>query len=236
MRGDKFYNGDDPRYLGAYSVAEVGHYVLIPKATVRSWVAGRPYPTQKGEKYFRPVIKLPERQSTNLSFINLIEIHVLDAIRRKHMVPLDKVRRAIDYLKKEFGSEHPLAEDRLATDGLDLFVEKYGQLINVSRSGQLEMKELLEAHLQRIDRDAKGIAIRLFPFTRKRSFVEPKSIMIDPFISFGRPVLAGTGIATAVVAERYKAGESIADLSADYGRNSKEIEEAIRCELVLEAA
>jgi uncharacterized protein (DUF433 family) len=49
-------------------------------------------------------------------------------------------------------------------------------------------------------------------------------------------VLAGTGIPTAIVAERYKAGESIDELAEDYGRSRKEIEEAIRCELWLEAA
>lgn len=46
----------------------------------------------------------------------------------------------------------------------------------------------------------------------------------------------GSGIPTAVIAERYKAGESIQDLAADYGRAPEEIEEAIRCELRLAEA
>jgi uncharacterized protein (DUF433 family) len=61
-------------------------------------------------------------------------------------------------------------------------------------------------------------------------------VVIDPHISYGRPVLVGTGIPTAVVAERYKAGEPIDELAEDYGRSRKEIEEAIRCELWLDAA
>ena len=52
----------------------------------------------------------------------------------------------------------------------------------------------------------------------------------------GERVLVGTGIPTAIVAERYKAGESIDELAEDYGRSRNEIEEAIRCELWLEAA
>jgi uncharacterized protein (DUF433 family) len=98
------------------------------------------------------------------------------------------------------------------------------------------MKELLETYLKRVERDAKGIALRLYPFTRKRASEEPRSVVIDPFVSFGKPVLAGTGIPTAIVAERYKAGESVGQLSADYGRLDLDIEEAIRCELELEAA
>jgi uncharacterized protein (DUF433 family) len=60
--------------------------------------------------------------------------------------------------------------------------------------------------------------------------------VIDPRIAFGRPVLVGTGIPTAVVAERYKAGESVDDLAGDYGRDRLEIEEALRCELDVAAA
>ena len=81
-----------------------------------------------------------------------------------------------------------------------------------------------------------GIPVRLYPFTRERKSKEPKAIVIDPYISFGRPVLIGTGIATSVIAQRYKAGESIAELAEDYGRSMSEIEEAIRCELWLDAA
>ncbi len=51
----------------------------------------------------------------------------------------------------------------------------------------------------------------------------------------GRPVLVGTGIPTAILAERYKAGESIDELALDYGCDRLQIEEAIRCELRLVA-
>ena len=56
-------------------------------------------------------------------------------------------------------------------------------------------------------------------------------IVIDPRLSAGRPVIAGTGLATELIAERYKAGESITVLARDYGRENSEIEEAVRCEL-----
>jgi uncharacterized protein (DUF433 family) len=55
--------------------------------------------------------------------------------------------------------------------------------------------------------------------------------LIDPYIAFGRPVLTGTGIPTAVIADRYKAGESIDELANDYEQDRFRIEEAIRCEL-----
>ena len=37
--------------------------------------------------------------------------------------------------------------------------------------------------------------------------------------------------ATGILAERYKAGESVAERARDFERSKAEIEEAIRCEL-----
>ncbi len=93
------------------------------------------------------------------------------------------------------------------TDGLDLFVRKYGELINVSKGGQRALREVVEAYLRRIERDEAGLAARLFPFSRL-ALDAPRLVVIDPARGFGRPILAGAGISTAVVAERFKAGES----------------------------
>jgi uncharacterized protein (DUF433 family) len=176
-----------------------------------------------------------------LSFVNLVEAHVLDAIRRTHGIALPNVRKAIQFVERKLGSRYPLAEKTFETDGIDLFVQEYGQLINVSRELQLAMKTVLEAYLQRIERDASGLAIRFYPFTRDRMpslavGKEPRSVVIDPRVSYGRPVLVGTGIPTSILAERYKAGDSIKALADDYDVPTDEIEEAIRCELQTEAA
>ena len=234
--GKQKFDRKSPEEQPAYGLTEASRYLSIPSATLRSWVAGRKYPTESGPRFFKPIIQLPEDVRAGLSFVNLVEAHVLDAIRRHHQVPLGKIRQAIHYLQKHFSSAHPLAEQRFQTDGIDLFVEKFGQLINVTQSGQMALRELLKAYLHRVERDASGTAVKLYPFTRKRDLSEPKVVVIDPRISYGRPVLVGTGIPTAIVAERYKAGESIDELAEDYGRSRNEIEEAIRCELWLEAA
>lgn len=119
--------------------------------------------TGTGERFFKPTIQLPDKEQRLLSFVNLVEAHVLDAIRRAHGVALWRVRKAIDYLKKQLGSPHPLAEQRFVTDKVDLFVEMFGNLVNISQEGQLAMKELIETHLRRIERDTAGLPIRLYP-------------------------------------------------------------------------
>ena len=227
----------DAREVASYGVMEAAHYLRIPRTTIRDWVLGRHYRSTNGVRFSKPIIQLPNPDMKLLSFMNLVEIHVLDAIRRKHDIPLEKVRTAMNYLLRQFPSKHLLADQEFITDGMNLFINKFSQLINISQEGQLAIQEVLQAHLHRIERDIKGIPIRLYPFTRKRDLQEePRAVVIDPQVSFGRPVLAGTGIPTAVIAERYKAGESVDDLADDYGRRRLEIEEAIRCELSVEAA
>lgn len=226
-----FYAGGDPRLLPAYTIAEAGHYLRIPIPTLRSWVLGRCYPVKDGKHFFLPVVSLPQKVPHLLSFVNLVQAHVLDSIRSRYNVPLHKVRGGIAYLRRQFRADHPLADHLIETNSRDLFVRKLGQLINISREGQLAMREVLDAYLQRIEWDDSGLAMKLYPFTRKRDLNEPRVVVIDPRVSFGRPVLVGTGIPTAVIADRYKAGESIDELARDYERRRLEIEEAIRCEL-----
>lgn len=139
------------------------------------------------------------------------------------------------FLKDRLKTKHPLADYEFTTDGINLFVDHLGRFINVTEKGQLAIKELLNVYLRRIERDPNGIPVKLFPFTREPEADEPRAIVIDPRLSFGRPVLAGTGIATVIVAERYKAGETMRELAADYGRSTSDIEEAIRCELEIPA-
>jgi len=236
-KGEVFYPVQDiaPRELPAYTITEAARYLRMPAATLRSWVVGRYYPTEAGRTFFRPIILIADKKHLLLSFINLVEAHVLDAIRRKHNVSLRNVRIALNYLSRNFNQKHPLADQSFETDGINLFIQKYGQLINISQAGQLAMRSLMHAHLRRIEHEG-GLPIRLYPFIRKRENDEPKRVVIDPRVSFGRPVLAGTGIATLIVAERYKAGESVDELAQDYRCERLDIEEAIRCELQVEAA
>lgn len=235
----KLYDGKDPRNLPAYTLNEASRYVGVPLRTLQSWVSGRSYETESGSRFSKPLILRSDKSSPLLSFNNLIEAHVLSAIRREHSVPMPKVRKALDFLSRRYESQNPLSEHDFETDGIDLFVEKYGELINVTRGGQIAMRDILQLYLTRIERDENGLASQLFPFTRvpiETIKENPKIIAINPRIAFGKPVISGTGIPTAIIAERYKTGESISEIAGDYGRDFNEVEEAIRCEFELQAA
>lgn len=216
------YRGRNPVEIPAYTIPEVSQWLGVAGSTLRAWLLGQ------GE--FQAVVEIADRASRTLSFRNLVELHVLAAIRRKHNVSLQRVRRAVDFMEKGLGVSHPLSSARMLTDGRDLLVEACGNYLNVSQRGQGEIREILQAYLERIEHDAQGAPARLYPFSRKDPMHAPRSIVIDPLVEFGRPCLAASGIPTVEVADRYKAGESIESLAQDYGRAREQIEEAIRYE------
>jgi uncharacterized protein (DUF433 family) len=227
-RGVDVYRGRDPREVPAYGLVEASHYLRLPEQTIRQWLYGRPLPSGKVSK---PLVYPASPATYQLSFVNLLELHVLSAIRRQHKVNMRKVRQAIDELEKQFNSPHPLIDQEMLTDGTDIFVDSIGQLVNLNQHGQYAMREILSAYLRRIERNEAGLAIRLYPFTRRPGEDTPRIIAIDPRLAFGRPVIAGTRIPTAEVAERFKAGDSIDDLLREYDASASQIHEAIRCEL-----
>ena len=162
--------------------------------------------------------------------MNLLECHMLASMRSLYDLRLPKIRRALAHLNKASRFSHPLIEEPLFTNHIDVLIKEIDKFINLSRDGQLVIPEIVEAHLERVEYDKTLGAFRFYPFVRARSVTEPKFIVIDPGLGFGKPVIAGTGISTAVIASRFNARESMPDLAKEYGLEEKQIEEAIRWE------
>lgn len=224
------YGGQDPRDIPTYSAGDAARYLKIPASTIRAWTVGRKYPVNDGHKQFRPLIETSVKNPLRLSFINLIEIHVLRAIRQDHNLDLAKVRTALDYIDEQFKTPHPLAHQEFYTDGVDLFIEEYGLQINASAQGQINLKNLLTAHLDRIEPDDRGLAVKLYPFTRNQEENNPRLVAIDPRVAFGRMAIEGRGIPTDIITERFHAGDSPEQIADDYECEVEKIQEAIRCE------
>jgi uncharacterized protein (DUF433 family) len=226
-RSPRNVSTESPSEQPAYTLAETARYLKLPVATLRSWVVGRSYPTAAGPERFQPLIHPPRRKPPVLSFSNLIEAHVLRALRTDHGVSVKDLRRALKYAEEALGVERLLLRRELCTEGGNLFLERYGQLINLSASGQLAMRKVFEQHLERVVWDVPQFPVRLYPFLASEGIGPDRSIAIDPQIAFGRPIVVRRGVSTHVIAERIDAGETVADLAADYDLSPTEIEDAV---------
>ncbi|MCC7397907.1 MAG: DUF433 domain-containing protein [Planctomycetes bacterium] len=216
----------DPRDLPNYSLQEAARWLGLPLNTLRVWLRGQDYATKSGKRRASPVVHPACHDPVQLSFWNLVECSVLATIRRQHEVSLQKVRRALGYVAKELGKRRPLIDQDFSTDGVGLFVDHYGKLIDASQQGQVAMREILQAGLTRIERDAAGLAARLFPWRTDPH--EPRVVAVDPRIAFGQPIVASTRIPVEVLFARFRAGDSIAHLAQDYRVEPSLIEELVR--------
>jgi uncharacterized protein (DUF433 family) len=234
ITADELQRFRDPREMPVYGTREAANYLRIPHTTLKSWVLGRDYKTSAGMQRFQPVIALPDPSLPLLSFYNLAEAHVLSVFRKDYGIHLLNIRKAMDFVSDRFGHHHPLIDQEFATDGATLFIQHLGKTLDASAGGEIVLN--FYAYLNRLDR-VNDVVTRFWPFTRSVVTADsPRSVFIDPQISFGRPSLIRCNVPTAEIAERFTAGEAVDALAADYGCEAADINEGLRCELATRLA
>ena len=217
--GADIYGGRDPLTLPFYSLADAAKIVGMPRPTVRVWIAGR----DQAPAIFPPAD--PER--LQLSFLDLIQVYVLRTLRNVHEVKMSAAKAALKELKRHSKATHPLAAENLLTAGGGVFLEKYNALIRLDASGQIAIRQVLEQALRRVNRDAAGRPIALFPVRFGWDSQDQGPIAVNPSIAFGQPVVAGTRVLTAEVASRINAGDTAADVAEDLHLTDEQVRDAL---------
>lgn len=213
----RIYGDTDPRELPLYGQREAASLLRVPRGTLRGWLS-----ESEGA---HPVIRISDPEAGRLSFNNLVEGYVLRSLRTKHDVPIRAVRRAVRYAEQQLAIDRLLLRRELRWSG-DLFWEELSELINLSESGQLAMREVVESYLNRVEWDEDtNLPTRLFP--RVITAPNAKNVVIDPRIAFGQPTISGTGVATSIVARRVDAGETVGAVARDYGVSPSKVREAL---------
>jgi uncharacterized protein (DUF433 family) len=231
------YGGRDPRDLPIYLIEEAAFILGLATSTLKAWTFGSQWTDASGRKRtYEPLIIPPERTDRlMLSFTNLIEAHVLHAIRRVHQIKMSRVREAMTAIRHDLESQHPLAEQDLYTAGQNILIVKYGTYVSMSAGKQSEMAEVIKIYVKRVERDETRIA-RFYPFSGDPIIAgpavteQPKIVSVDPFVSFGRPVIAGTNIRTEILSERWLGGDTIESLAAEYQLDKDIVEAALKYE------
>lgn len=203
---------DEIKTTPAYSLAEAARYIGAGPSTVHNWFRGKNailHPASKGR----------------ISFLDLVQAHVLQIVRKGYHINMKKVRIAAETLKNLRGSLDFLAHRDFYVDDRHLFIMLDEQLISLSEGGQRVNQEIIKEGLRQIDYGADGFTDRFYP---KAHGSVQKDFAISPLVNYGRLHIARLGIGAEAIRTRFVAGESISDIAADYGAQFSEIEEAIR--------
>lgn len=226
-----FYVMEDPREIPVYGPTEAARFLRMNVSTLRTWFFGREYSTSEGPSQFEPVIRPASEDPKLLSFNNLIEAHVLLALRRIHEVPMSAVREAVDVAAENLEIGRMFLLDSLKTAFGEIFIENYGRVVHLRRTQQIALRAYFHEHIQRVQTDAAFAPRAFYPFLRASTQFQggngDKPIVIDPRVGFGQPTISGTGVLTSVVTERVNAGEEEGALAEDYGISAAQVRAAI---------
>lgn len=206
----------DFRYQPTYNIAEAARYLRVAPATLHSW---------NERAWKRPAL---------LSFMNLVEAHLLRALRTEQGVDVDKLLMSAKYIGEKRGINPLWVSNELCKEAGDVLIDTYAGLVKVSATSLIAMRHQFKAHLAGIDWDEKGTPVRLFPAFAGFSIPGAENtVVIDPMLCFGSPVLAPSCVSTAVIAARVDAGETMAELALDYDLHMRDIEAAVLFERVV---
>lgn len=169
-----------------------------------------------------------------IPFVGLAEAMVLAAVRRSG-VPMQRIRPALDeLLQRSIGVDHALASQRLYTDGAELMFDfaeerpdsEEGLLVRqlvVVRSGQRVFTEVVEAYLRRIEYGDDGYASLIHVPAYERA-----EVVADPTRAFGAPIFERGGARVDDVLQRFWVGESLDELSEEFGVPADQLEDVVR--------
>jgi uncharacterized protein (DUF433 family) len=223
---EHFLKEFDQRQMPRYTFGEAARYLGLPESTIRSWFEGMVSGTQPNIKFFKPI--LSPAAPNLLSFFDISSAHVLMALHKK-TISTTKIREIVRELEKESPNDrYPLLGKRFLLIGKQVIINKAGKTLNLSRHRQLELRQIIETFLSRLELDKSKMPVRFSPIRAWGGRGTKKFIVIDPTLSAGRPVIKGTGIAAEVISKRKASGESVARLAKDYRLSRRAIEEAIK--------
>jgi uncharacterized protein (DUF433 family) len=220
-------DGDRRMTVPLFTLHECATYLQTPISTLHAWA--RP-------KEGAPLVTMlasAGRQAT-VPFVGFAEAFVLGALRRAG-VPMQRIRPAVKRLSDEIGLDHALASRRVYTDGAELIFDYAASsdddaLLTVVRTGQEHLAEVIREYLQRITYGDDGWATRLhLPAYRNAD------VTVDPSEAFGQPLVVNGGARVEDLVDRFKAGDSFAEISADFDVPGVEVEDVIRVALKLPA-
>jgi len=216
-----------------YFTAEVARLVDISRYRVHRWLEGYVFILESGRKRQKPVVQRAWQDQVYphyASFLDLVDLlfvkHFLD-----YGISLQKLRKALDEAKIILGTDH-FARQSFFTDGKNICLkikknkEKGDAILELLSGRQWVISDIIKQLAHQIDFDeSTELARRWFPDEGNRI------IVLDPLISFGRPIINGKGITTENIFDLFIAEEEkIYPICEWMNLTSEEVEAAVKFE------
>ena len=222
--------------VGIYTPAEAAKLIGTESREVKRWLFGYAFRAHgASDRRNSPPLWTSQHAEDGqlVSFRDLLELRIVKAFV-KHGVSLLVIRRVLENAQQMFGHSYPFTAMRFLTDGRTIFHEASkhsgdGGLTDL-KSKQVVFTEVIRHSLYAgIEFDNRGVAKRWHPLHGSRA------IVLDPEISFGKPIISGTGVPTATIADAVRAEKSFTRVAQLYDLKPAEVRSAVRFEEKLAA-
>jgi uncharacterized protein (DUF433 family) len=200
---------------GLLTPTETSQYLQIPRSTLESWLHGK----AAGAPLVHHVA--PSRHGQpSVPFVAVAEAYVLRSLRDLGL-RMTEIREAAAAVRKAFDTPYGLVSKRIATDGVDIFIDHGLGDLRRARDGQAPIQEVVADYLRYLSWDAGDE----FPSSlRLRQYPPVVPVVIDPRFGHGLPVLEANRVPVKAVIDLWDAGESIDDIAYEYDMTPEEVE------------
>lgn len=210
---------------GLLTVRETASYLQVPHSTLSDWLAR----SAAGAPLVHQVRPLRADQPS-VPFVAVAEAYVLRSLRNMGL-RMSQIREAAEAVRKAFDTPYGLVSRRIATDGVDIFVEHGLGDLRRARDGQTPIREVVDDYLRYLSWDGGDD----FPSSlRLRQYGDAVPVVIDPRFGHGLPVVSANRVPVKAVVDLWEAGESVEDIAYEYDMEPSDVEEL--CQAVVHLA
>jgi len=221
----------------AYPIAEAARMVALSPGQVKRWLQGYAFAYRtKTEPQVRHSKKPPvvpgtqHRESNYASFLDVIDLLLVKKLLVDG-ISLQHARIVIDEAKDFLDTRH-LGYETFFTLGGRVFLEiDSSSIMALSAGGQMALERFIRELGHQIEFDERTkLAIRWYPLHPDRR------VVVDPSVSFGRPVIAGRRVTTSNIYDFFVSEKRQVRVLCDWmDLDQEEVEAAVKLEEQLAA-
>ncbi len=214
---------------GLYTVPIAAKILATRPEKVRSWVEG--YPNSKAKPILvRQVPRIADRPV--LGFLDLIESAFVRNFRDIGYSP-QTIRKVAVKLRDKYENDHPFAmNQRFRADGKRIFEEV------VTDEGERSLLDIMSDNFVMVPAVEQTLFDQVFYFNDLASEWNPirefPGVIMNPKMSFGRPILKGSRIPTETVARRFLIEDDYQTVADEFGIDQDSVISAVAFEKELE--
>jgi len=204
--------------LGVYTLQEAALYSSVSYQKLSRWLYGT--------KAISPIIKSQLYEQHLVSFLDLIQSKAISNARNLG-ISLQRIREAIDVLKRRYNIDFPLAHRfALVEFGGELHIQNHKEdkitQVTGGQKHQTLITKIVNQFIQDLEFNAQDVAEKYTPFVNNGI-----TITFNPKVQFGQPIVGNTGYRADILNKAYFAENSYRSVADEFGVEIEEIKTAI---------